>query len=106
MLQEIDAMIYVAQEQGYTAVLKLGSKSVNYATNVIMQSAPIRDPLTALMLQKRSKNYSLSDLSETDEVRSAENEIDELLRLKKLALQNEYYNSEDDSFRDRRGSLK
>lgn len=101
-------MIYVAQEQGYTAVLKLGSKSVNYATNVIMQNNPIRDPQALLMLQGRAKNYSLSDLSETEEtVRSAEDEIDELLRLKKLALlQNDYYNAEDDSFRDRRGSLK
>jgi len=37
--QEIDEYITQAKEKGYTAVLQLGSKGVNYATNVIMQTA-------------------------------------------------------------------
>jgi len=37
--QEIDEYISQAKEKGYTAVLQLGSKGVNYATNVIMQTA-------------------------------------------------------------------
>ncbi|XP_040164831.1 uncharacterized protein LOC120901188 [Anopheles arabiensis] len=37
--QEIDDYINQAKEKGYTAVLQLGSKGVNYATNVIMQTA-------------------------------------------------------------------
>ena len=36
---EIDEAISRATEQGYTAVLQLGSKGVNYATNVLMQTA-------------------------------------------------------------------
>uniref|UniRef100_A0A1B0A1H0 Receptor expression-enhancing protein n=1 Tax=Glossina pallidipes TaxID=7398 RepID=A0A1B0A1H0_GLOPL len=37
--QEIDEYINQAKERGYSAVLQLGSKGVNYATNVIMQTA-------------------------------------------------------------------
>lgn len=37
--QEIDDYINQAKEKGYTAVLQLGSKGVNYATSVIMQTA-------------------------------------------------------------------
>ncbi|KAI9577755.1 hypothetical protein GQX74_010942, partial [Glossina fuscipes] len=37
--QEIDEYISQAKERGYSAVLQLGSKGVNYATNVIMQTA-------------------------------------------------------------------
>ncbi|KAG8233277.1 hypothetical protein J437_LFUL013841 [Ladona fulva] len=37
--QEIDEYIARAKEQGYHTVLHLGSKGVNYATNVIMQTA-------------------------------------------------------------------
>lgn len=36
---EIDEALARATEQGYTAVLQLGSKGVNYATNVLMQTA-------------------------------------------------------------------
>lgn len=39
LLQEIDEYISQAKEKGYTAVLQLGSRGVNYATNVIMQTA-------------------------------------------------------------------
>jgi hypothetical protein len=37
--QEIDEYISKAKEQGYHAVLNLGSKSVNYATTILMQTA-------------------------------------------------------------------
>ncbi|XP_033233376.1 uncharacterized protein T19C3.4 isoform X10 [Drosophila pseudoobscura] len=37
--QEIDEYLTQATERGYSAVLQLGSKGVNYATNVIMQTA-------------------------------------------------------------------
>lgn len=37
--QEIDEYLNQAKEKGYSAVLQLGSKGVNYATNVIMQTA-------------------------------------------------------------------
>lgn len=36
---EIDEALARATEQGYTAVLHLGSKGVNYATTVLMQTA-------------------------------------------------------------------
>ncbi|XP_018788724.1 PREDICTED: receptor expression-enhancing protein 2 isoform X8 [Bactrocera latifrons] len=37
--QEIDEYLNQAKERGYSAVLQLGTKGVNYATNVIMQTA-------------------------------------------------------------------
>ena len=37
--EEIDDCIARAKEQGYSTVLQLGSKGVNYATTVIMQTA-------------------------------------------------------------------
>lgn len=39
VLKEIDEYINQAKEKGCSAVLQLGSKGVNYATNVIMQTA-------------------------------------------------------------------
>lgn len=39
MFKEIDEYLNQAKERGYSAVLQLGSKGVNYATNVIMQTA-------------------------------------------------------------------
>lgn len=39
MKQEIDEYINQAKEKGCSAVLELGSKGVNYATNVIMKTA-------------------------------------------------------------------
>lgn len=38
-LQEIDEYIAKAKDQGYHTVLNLGTKGVNYATTVIMQTA-------------------------------------------------------------------
>lgn len=37
--KEIDEYINQAKEKGATAVIQLGSKGVNYATNVILQTA-------------------------------------------------------------------
>nr|XP_029713606.1 receptor expression-enhancing protein 4-like isoform X4 [Aedes albopictus] len=74
--QEIDDYINQAKEKGYTAVLQLGSKGVNYATNVIMQTA-IKGG--GGLVQTLRKSYSLSDLSEPDTHRTQE-EIDELTR--------------------------
>lgn len=37
--QEIDEYINQAKEKGCSAVIQLGSRGVNYATNVIMQTA-------------------------------------------------------------------
>lgn len=37
--QEIDEYINQAKEKGCSVVLELGSKGVNYATNVIMKTA-------------------------------------------------------------------
>lgn len=37
--QEIDEYIAKAKDQGYHTVLNLGTKGVNYATTVIMQTA-------------------------------------------------------------------
>ncbi|XP_055630017.1 uncharacterized protein LOC129770881 isoform X1 [Toxorhynchites rutilus septentrionalis] len=74
--QEIDDYINQAKEKGYTAVLQLGSKGVNYATNVIMQTA-IKGG--GGLVQTLRKSYSLSDLSEPDTQRTQE-EIDELIR--------------------------
>jgi len=72
-LQEIDDVISVAQNHGYMHVLRLGSKSVNYANRIIMQE-PKADGNYQLM-----KNISLSSMSDGDD-------IEELLRLRKLSV--------------------
>ncbi|XP_033246492.1 receptor expression-enhancing protein 2 isoform X7 [Drosophila miranda] len=62
--QEIDEYLTQATERGYSAVLQLGSKGVNYATNVIMQTAiktfSMTTPDPARSLQN---SQSASDLS-------------------------------------------
>lgn len=61
--QEIDDYINQAKEKGYTAVLQLGSKGVNYATNVIMQTAikALNAPqMPSLMRQSQSDNSLVS----------------------------------------------
>ncbi|CAK9800401.1 Receptor expression-enhancing protein 1 [Anthophora quadrimaculata] len=57
---EIDEALARATEQGYTAVLHLGSKGVNYATTVLMQTA-IKGG--GGLVQQLKKSYSLSDLT-------------------------------------------
>ncbi|XP_030554501.1 uncharacterized protein LOC115758113 isoform X2 [Drosophila novamexicana] len=73
--QEIDEYLNQARERGYSAVLQLGSKGVNYATNVIMQTA-IKGGGNLVQTIKRS--YSLSDLSEPDMHRT-QDELDEVM---------------------------
>ncbi|XP_033254679.1 uncharacterized protein LOC108158605 isoform X3 [Drosophila miranda] len=74
--QEIDEYLTQATEQGYSVVLQLGSKGVNYATNVIMQTA-IKGGGNLVQTIKRS--YSLSDLSEPDMHRT-QDELDVVMR--------------------------
>ncbi|XP_037296192.1 uncharacterized protein LOC115440854 isoform X1 [Manduca sexta] len=59
--QEIDEYIAKAKDQGYHTVLNLGTKGVNYATTVIMQTA-IKGG--GGLVQQLRKSYSLSDLTE------------------------------------------
>ncbi|XP_063622099.1 uncharacterized protein LOC134794267 [Cydia splendana] len=61
--QEIDEYIAKAKDQGYHTVLNLGTKGVNYATTVIMQTA-IKGG--GGLVQQIRKSYSLSDLSECE----------------------------------------
>ncbi|XP_055378291.1 uncharacterized protein LOC129610009 [Condylostylus longicornis] len=74
--QEIDEYLNQAKERGYTAVIQLGSKGVNYATNVIMQTALKGG---GNLVQTIRRSYSLSDLSEPD-VHRTQDEVDELTR--------------------------
>ncbi|XP_016998759.2 uncharacterized protein ReepA isoform X2 [Drosophila takahashii] len=73
--QEIDEYVNQAKERGYSAVLQLGSKGVNYATNVLMQTA-IKGGGNLVQTIKRS--YSLSDLSEPDMHRT-QDELDAVM---------------------------
>ncbi|XP_014220218.1 nucleolar and coiled-body phosphoprotein 1-like isoform X2 [Trichogramma pretiosum] len=61
---EIDEALARATEQGYSAVLQLGSKGVNYATTVLMQTA-IKGG--GGLVQHLKKSYSLSDLTGENE---------------------------------------
>ncbi|XP_055529158.1 receptor expression-enhancing protein 2 isoform X2 [Wyeomyia smithii] len=87
--QEIDDYINQAKEKGYTAVLQLGSKGVNYATNVIMQTAikAFNNPsqVPSLMRQSHSddalvtathassrRTYSLGDDDRSSQVDGSE----------------------------------
>ncbi|KAH8348409.1 hypothetical protein KR084_007151 [Drosophila pseudotakahashii] len=74
-VQEIDEYVNQAKERGYSAVLQLGSKGVNYATNVLMQTA-IKGGGNLVQTIKRS--YSLSDLSEPDMHRT-QDELDAVM---------------------------
>ncbi|XP_054009779.1 uncharacterized protein LOC128893062 isoform X2 [Hylaeus anthracinus] len=73
---EIDEALARATEQGYTAVLQLGSKGVNYATTVLMQTA-IKGG--GGLVQHLKKSYSLSDLTgeKEDENRNTSHMHDE-----------------------------
>jgi receptor expression-enhancing protein 1/2/3/4 len=59
--KEIDTYISKASDQGYTALLNLGSKGFNYATNVVLTTAIKGQSKIADHLKK---SYSLGDLSE------------------------------------------
>ncbi|ELU09427.1 hypothetical protein CAPTEDRAFT_156801 [Capitella teleta] len=58
--KEIDAAIAKASDQGYTALLSLGSRGFNYATNVVLTTAMKGQSTIADHLKK---SYSLNDLS-------------------------------------------
>ncbi|KYN34941.1 Receptor expression-enhancing protein 1 [Trachymyrmex septentrionalis] len=64
---EIDEALARATEQGYTAVLHLGTKGVNYATTVLMQTAiknlPIVFPTTTSALPDRQLDPAISSLA-------------------------------------------
>ncbi|XP_045536008.1 uncharacterized protein LOC106719699 isoform X2 [Papilio machaon] len=76
--QEIDEYIAKAKDQGYHTVLNLGTKGVNYATTVIMQTA-IKGG--GGLVQQLRKSYSLSDLTECEprEERAGADEADDVL---------------------------
>ncbi|XP_075169626.1 uncharacterized protein LOC142241729 isoform X2 [Haematobia irritans] len=76
--QEIDEYLNQAKERGYSAVLQLGSKGVNYATNVIMQTA-IKGGGNLVQTIRRS--YSLSDLSEPD-IHRTQDEVDDVVTMR------------------------
>ncbi|XP_064537986.1 receptor expression-enhancing protein 2 isoform X4 [Drosophila montana] len=65
--QEIDEYLNQARERGYSAVLQLGSKGVNYATNVIMQTAiktiQMASPTTTAEMRSLQNSQSASELS-------------------------------------------
>ncbi|XP_043271126.1 receptor expression-enhancing protein 2-like isoform X2 [Venturia canescens] len=73
---EIDDALARATEQGYTAVLHLGTRGVNYATTVLMQTA-IKGG--GGLVQQLKKSYSLSDLTgeKEDENRNTSSMRDE-----------------------------
>ncbi|XP_023945695.2 uncharacterized protein LOC112051326 isoform X2 [Bicyclus anynana] len=94
--QEIDEYIAKAKDQGYHTVLNLGTKGVNYATTVIMQTA-IKGG--GGLVQQLRKSYSLSDLSECEprEERGAD-EADDVLaepRLIRRAVKSHIKSTED-----------
>ncbi|XP_055327106.1 receptor expression-enhancing protein 2 isoform X3 [Sitodiplosis mosellana] len=76
--KEIDEYINQAKEKGCSAVIQLGSKGVNYATSVIMQTALKVSEGGGNLVSTLRKSYSLSDLSEPDLQRSHD-EVDEIL---------------------------
>ncbi|CAF4951178.1 unnamed protein product [Pieris macdunnoughi] len=89
--QEIDEYIAKAKDQGYHTVLNLGTKGVNYATTVIMQTA-IKGG--GGLVQQLRKSYSLSDLTECEpREEHAADEVDDVLtepRLIRRAVKSAY----------------
>nr|XP_018903098.1 PREDICTED: receptor expression-enhancing protein 2 isoform X2 [Bemisia tabaci] len=62
--EEIDEYIARAKEQSYATVLQLGTKGINYASTVIMQTA-LKGGGGIMSQLKRS--YSLGDISDTND---------------------------------------
>ena len=58
--KEIDAAIAKASDQGYTALLSLGSRGLNYATNIVLTTAIKGQSKIA---EHVKKSYSLNDLT-------------------------------------------
>jgi hypothetical protein len=76
IFQDIDEFIYVAQEQGYTAALRMSSKGVHSITNIITANEDFGRDL--------SRNYSMSDISDADTLQSIE-ELEESARFRKYS---------------------
>jgi hypothetical protein len=68
----------VAQDQGYMHLLRLGSKSVNYANKIITQDSKTETIPTAYQLMK---NMSLSNISDAGSIQSDE----EILQLRRYS---------------------
>lgn len=80
--KEIDSYIAKASDQGYSALVSLGTKGFSYATNIVLSTAIKGQSKIADHLRK---SYSLNDLSQDDtqkfhhqdsEVTETEDEID------------------------------
>lgn len=71
----------MAQEEGYTAALRLSSKGVHSIKNVLMPGEDISEISSSYNL---SRNYSMSDISDADTIQSHE-DIDDIIRLRKLS---------------------
>lgn len=63
--QEIDNIIQTAQNRGYMDVFRLGSKSVDYASKIIMQEANSVDN-NLIVSHQLMNNMSLSSLADDD----------------------------------------
>ncbi|XP_018400218.1 PREDICTED: uncharacterized protein LOC108777752 isoform X3 [Cyphomyrmex costatus] len=78
---EIDEALARATEQGYTAVLHLGTKGVNYATTVLMQTAiknlPIVFPTTTSALPDRQLVPAISSLANPRPTTRLNSQLDE-----------------------------
>lgn len=59
--KEIDSYIAKASDQGYSALLKIGSRGLNYATSIVVQTA-IKGQST--IVDHLKKSYSMNDLSD------------------------------------------
>ncbi|KAK2177366.1 hypothetical protein NP493_601g00012 [Ridgeia piscesae] len=59
--KEIDSYIAKASDQGYSALLTIGSRGLNYATNIVVQTA-IKGQST--IVDHLKKSYSMNDLSD------------------------------------------
>ncbi|KAI0242130.1 Receptor expression-enhancing protein 2 [Lamellibrachia satsuma] len=59
--KEIDSYIAKASDQGYSALLTIGSRGLNYATSIVVQTA-IKGQST--IVDHLKKSYSMNDLSD------------------------------------------
>jgi len=62
--KDIDSYINKASDQGYSAILSVGSKSISYASNMLLSTA-IKGQTK--LVDQLKKSYSLSDVSNMNE---------------------------------------
>lgn len=74
-------MIQLAQEHGYMHVLRLSSKSVNYANKIIMQDSKSDSFMVSHQLMR---NISLSNVSDAGTIQSNE-DAEEILRMRRFS---------------------